>query len=108
MKNGRQQDDWPACSYFFGYSAALTGIEGAILAGSLNGTLRAFSSKDGEELWQLDTKRPFPTLNGIPAHGGALDNAGPAIGNGYMIVQSGYAYFNQMRGNLLVVLKNSE
>ena len=107
-KNGRQEDDWPECPYFYGYSAALTGIEGAILAGSLNGTLQAFSSKDGRKLWRFDTKKTFPTLNGIPAHGGALDNPGPAIGNGYMVIQSGYSYFNQMRGNLLLVLKKPD
>ena len=106
--NGRQDEKWPDCPYFYGYSAALTGIEGAVLAGSLNGTLQAFSSKDGSELWRFETKKPFPTLNGVPAHGGALDNAGPAIGNGYLVVQSGYSYFNQMPGNLLLVLKKPD
>ena len=108
LKNGRQDEDWPDCPYFYGYSAALTGIEGAVLAGALNGTLQAFSSADGQELWRFDTRKPFPTQNGVPAHGGALDNAGPAVGHGYMVLQSGYAYFNQMRGNLLLVLKKPD
>jgi polyvinyl alcohol dehydrogenase (cytochrome) len=108
MKNGRQDEDWPDCPYFYGYSAALTGIEGAVLAGSLNGTLQALSSDNGRELWRFDTKKSFPTLNGVQAHGGALDNPGPAVGGGYMVLQSGYAYFNQMRGNLLLVLKKPD
>ena len=104
-KTGRQEENWPTCHFAYGYSGAATSIDGAVLAGSLNGTLKAFSSSDGTELWQFDSKRSFTTLNGVAAHGGALDNAGPAVGNGYLVLQSGYSYFNQMPGNVLLVFR---
>lgn len=106
--NGRQEEKWPGCPFAYGYSGAATSIQGAVLVGALNGKLSAFSSSEGELLWQLDTKKPYATLNGISAHGGAMDNAGPAVGNGYMVIQSGYSYFNQMPGNVLLVLKKSK
>lgn len=104
-KNGRHEESWPACHFAYGYSGAATSIDGAVLAGSLNGTLKAFSSDDGSELWRFDSKREFATLNGVTAHGGALDNAGPVLGNGYLVLQSGYSYFNQMPGNVLLVFR---
>jgi polyvinyl alcohol dehydrogenase (cytochrome) len=104
-RSGRHEEDWPSCHFAYGYSGAATSIDGAVLAGSLNGTLKAFSSSDGSELWQFDSKRPFTTLNGVTAHGGALDNAGPVIGSGYLVLQSGYSYFNQMPGNVLLVFR---
>jgi polyvinyl alcohol dehydrogenase (cytochrome) len=104
-QNGRHEENWPACHFAYGYSGAATSIDGAVLAGSLNGTLKAFSSSDGKELWRFDSKREFSTLNGVKAHGGSLDNAGPALGNGYLVLQSGYSYFNQMPGNVLLVFR---
>ena len=89
----------------YGFSQATTGIDGAVLAGALDGKLKAFDPLKGEVLWQYDTKRSFDTLNGVEAHGGALDNAGPAVGDGYLVLQSGYNYFNQMPGNVLLVFK---
>ena len=105
MVNGRQQEPWPDCPYMYGFSQATTGIDGAVLAGALDGKLKAFDPLKGEVLWQYDTKRSFDTLNGVEAHGGALDNAGPAVGDGYLVLQSGYNYFNQMPGNVLLVFK---
>jgi polyvinyl alcohol dehydrogenase (cytochrome) len=105
VTSGRQEENWPECPYLYGYSGAATSIDGAVLAGALDGNLRAFSSEDGDLLWQFDTNRPFATINGVEAHGGALDNAGPAVGNGYLVLQSGYSYFNQMPGNVLLVFK---
>ncbi len=104
-QNGRHEENWPACHFAYGYSGAATSIDGAVLAGSLNGTLKAFSSSDGAELWRFDSKREFATLNGVTAHGGSLDNAGPVLGNGYLVLQSGYSYFNQMPGNVLLVFR---
>jgi polyvinyl alcohol dehydrogenase (cytochrome) len=102
---GRQQERWPECPFFYGFSGAATAIDGAVLAGSLDGTLHAFDTRDGSPLWQFDTNRSFDTLNGEPAHGGSLDNAGPVLGNGYFVLQSGYSYINQMPGNALLVFR---
>jgi len=108
MQNGRQEEPWPDCPFMFGFSQATTGIDGAVLAGTLDGKMMAFGSGDGKVLWQFDTKKPFDTLNGVKAHGGALDNAGPAVGNGYLVLQSGYNYFNQMPGNVLLVFEKDK
>jgi polyvinyl alcohol dehydrogenase (cytochrome) len=106
--SGRHEENWPDCHFYYGYSSAALSIDGAVLAGSLNGQFKAFDSDSGKELWRLDTKKPFATLNGVSAHGGSLDNAAYAIGNGYLVLQSGYTYFNQMPGNLLLVLRKPE
>ena len=45
------------------------------------------------------------TANGIEASGGALDGASPVVAKGHLIVNSGYAFFNQMPGNVLLVFQ---
>ena len=103
---GRHNELWPECHFLYGFSSAASVIDGAVLAGSLNGKLNAFSTDDGALLWQFDTTRAFDTLNGIKAHGGSLDNASTVVGNGRLVIQSGYSYINQMPGNVLLVFKN--
>ena len=93
----------PGCMPYF--SAAPTAIEGAVLAGSLDGHLRAYSTEDGSVLWDVDTAREFETVNGIPAKGGALDGPGPVVVRGYVLVNSGYDLFGQMPGNLLLAYR---
>jgi len=83
-------------------SAAVTAIPGVIFSGSLDGHLRAYSAKDGRILWDYDTARDFDTVNGVPAKGGSLDGPGPAIAGGILVVNSGYAYFNGIPGNVLL------
>ncbi len=91
------------CMPFF--SAAPTAIEGAVLAGSLDGHLRAFSTEDGAVLWDVDTAREFETVNGVPGRGGALDGPGSVVAKGYVLVNSGYDLFSQMPGNLLLAYR---
>ena len=47
--------------------AAVTVIPGAVLSGSLDGGMRAYSTADGEILWTFDTNREFQTVNGVKA-----------------------------------------
>jgi polyvinyl alcohol dehydrogenase (cytochrome) len=103
--NGRHKEIWPECHFLYGFSGAATGLDDVVFAGALNGQLHAFAPEDGSVLWSYDTKRPFETLNGVEAHGGALDNAGYAIGGGHLVVQSGYSYIGQMPGNVLLVFR---
>jgi polyvinyl alcohol dehydrogenase (cytochrome) len=106
MSTGEAKVPWPSCPQYYGNSGAALGLDDMVLAGTLNGKLQAFSPENGSVIWEYDTKRPFDTLNGIKGHGGSLDNAGSvAIGNGYMVVQSGYSYINQMPGNVVLVFK---
>jgi polyvinyl alcohol dehydrogenase (cytochrome) len=107
--SGAAKVPWPSCPPYYGNSGAALGLDDMILAGTLNGKLQAFSPETGSVIWEYNTKREYQTLNGIKGHGGALDNAGSVvIGNGYMIVQSGYSYVNQMPGNVVMVFRKKE
>ena len=90
----------PRCSP--AQSAAVTSIPGMIFSGALDGHLRAYSSRDGKVVWDFDTVREFSTVNHVPAKGGSLDGPGPAIAGGVLVVNSGYAYFNGIPGNVLL------
>ncbi len=83
-------------------SAAVTAIPGAVFSGSLDGHLRAYSSKDGAVIWDYDTVKNFATVNKVPGKGGSLDGPGPVIVDGMLFVNSGYAFFNGMPGNVLL------
>ena len=84
-------------------SAAPTVIPGAVFAGGLDGHIRAYSSNDGQILWDFDTVREFKTVNSIRGKGGSIDGPGPVIVDGLVFVNSGYGQFGQMPGNLLLV-----
>lgn len=84
-------------------SAAVTLTDGIVFAGALNGILRAYSAKDGRILWTVDTRRDWPTVNGVKGYGGAIDSAGPVVADGRLIVNSGYDKFGQIPGNVLLV-----
>jgi polyvinyl alcohol dehydrogenase (cytochrome) len=83
-------------------SAAVTAIPGAVLSGSVDGHLRAYSAITGKVLWDTDTAREFDTVNGKTAHGGSMDGAGPAVVNGMVFVNSGYGQWGGMPGNALL------
>jgi polyvinyl alcohol dehydrogenase (cytochrome) len=90
----------PGCSP--GQSAALTLIPGVVFSAALDGHVRAFSTEDGEMLWDFDTAQTYSTVNGVPAHGGSIDGAGPVIAGGMMFVNSGYPRNGGMPGNVLL------
>lgn len=94
----------PACAGQFGCSAAQmappTLIPGVLFAGSLDGHLRAYDTRNGQVLWDFNTAQEFHTTNGVRAHGGSLNGAGPAIVSGMIYVNSGYT--NAMDGNVLL------
>jgi polyvinyl alcohol dehydrogenase (cytochrome) len=80
-------------------SAAVAAIPGVVFSGAVDGHLRAYSASTGEVLWDTDTAREFSTVNGKPAHGGAMDVAGPAVVNGMVFVNSGYGQWGGAPGN---------
>lgn len=98
----------PACKGKRGCSpaqlAAATLIPGVVFSGSMDGHLRAHSTKDGSLIWDLDTVRDFDTVNGVKAHGGSLNVSGPAIADGMLFVNSGYNVMIGMPGNVLLAL----
>ncbi|MDX1395375.1 MAG: PQQ-binding-like beta-propeller repeat protein [Gemmatimonadota bacterium] len=91
------------CMPFF--SAAATAIDGAVLAGSLDGHMRAWSSEDGSLLWDVDTAREFETVNGVAGRGGAIDGPGPVVAHGTVLIGSGYDMFGEMPGNVLLAYR---
>jgi polyvinyl alcohol dehydrogenase (cytochrome) len=78
-----------------------------VFSGSLDGYLRAFSADDGQLLWEVDTARPYVTVNGVPARGGSLDGAGPVVAGGMLLVNSGYPRFGGAPGNVLLAFEAS-
>ena len=82
----------PACSWTegscsHGLSQAVTVMPGAVLSGSMDGHLRAYSTIDGKLLWDFDTAQALQTQNGVRAAG--LDYGGATIVNGSVYINSG-------------------
>ena len=76
-----------------------------VFAPGLDGRVRAFATKDGSELLQFETARPFDTMNGVEAHGGSIDSAGVQVAGRMIYVQSGYSLFGQLPGNVLLAFE---
>jgi polyvinyl alcohol dehydrogenase (cytochrome) len=83
-------------------SAAVSVIPGVVFSGSVDGHLRAYSTAKGQVLWDTDTAREFEAVNGGTAWGGSLDVAGVAVVNGIVFLNSGYAQWGGMPGNVLL------
>ncbi len=78
-------------------------IPGVVFSGANNGTMYAYSTADGHMLWQFDTNKDFPTVNGVAAKGGSLNGSGPVVSGGMLFVPSGYADLGGgIRGNVLL------
>jgi polyvinyl alcohol dehydrogenase (cytochrome) len=96
----------PACAPGPGCNGAQASapsvIEGVVFAGSADGVLRAYSTRDGKILWSADTNGEFQTVNGVAAHGGSMISAGPAIAGGKVYVNSGYGSHAARGGNVLL------
>ncbi len=90
----------PRCSP--AQSAAVTAIPGVAFSGSIDGHLRAYAAADGKIIWDVDTAADHATVNGVTAHGGSLDGAGPIVGGGLLYVNSGYSAAGGMPGNVLL------
>jgi polyvinyl alcohol dehydrogenase (cytochrome) len=108
LRNGKQV--WyappvkPACLGQFGCSSAQmappTLAPGIVFAGSLDGHLRAYDTRDGSVVWDFDTVQDYKTTNGVKAHGGSLNGAGPTVVSGMVYVNTGYT--NALAGNVLL------
>lgn len=82
--------------------AAITAIPGVVFSGSVDGHLQAYSTQDGTLLWDYDTAVEYTTVNGVPAQGGSIDSAGPAVVAGMLFATSGYARMGGAPGNVLL------
>lgn len=85
------------------HAAAVTAIPGVVFAGTMDGRLRALSTRDGSVLWQYDTAIDFETINGIKANGGSMSNAGATVVDGIVYINSGYSHHGAIiPGNVLL------
>ena len=85
------------------HPAAVTAISDIVFSGTMDGRLRAYGAQDGKLLWEYDTARDFPTVNGVKANGGSMSNAGPAVVGGMLFVNSGYSHHGGiLPGNALL------
>lgn len=104
MAQGKaQRSPWPACSYYYGQSAAAVVANGIVYAGALDGRLRLLDADSGQALRVIETNRPYRAGNGIDGHGGAIDVGGAIVEGNQLFVLSGYGMFGQMPGNMLLV-----
>ncbi len=88
-----------------GQGAAVTAIPGAVLSGSHDGALRAYSTRDGKVIWQYDANRDYTTVNGVKANGASMDGPGPVIAGGMMFLNAGYGGLVGRPGNVLLAFE---
>ena len=86
-------------------SAAVSVIPGVVFSGGVSGFLRAYATDDARLLWEFDTARNYATVNGVSGHGGAIDGPGPVIVDGMLYVNSGYAQWSGIAGNVLLAFE---
>jgi len=94
----------PGCSG--GQLAAVTAVPGVVFSGAMDGHLRAYSAADGKILWDFDTQPNFPTVNGVPAHGGSMSGSGPVVAGSMLYVASGFTVTAGMAGNVVLAFES--
>ncbi|WP_285507156.1 PQQ-binding-like beta-propeller repeat protein [Actinokineospora sp. NBRC 105648] len=73
------------------HTPAVTTTPGLLYEGSNDGKMRVYDTKDGKVVWEFDTIRDFPGVNGLTGTGSAISgNGGAVVANGMLYVQSGY------------------
>lgn len=88
-----------------GISQVPTVIGDVVVAGAMDGIVRAYNLQTGDIVWQLDTTEEFVTISGEATRGGSFGGAaGPLAFDGQLVISSGYGIYNHMAGNLLLVL----
>ncbi|WP_441236899.1 outer membrane protein assembly factor BamB family protein [Bradyrhizobium sp. 930_D9_N1_4] len=85
-------------------SAAVSLIPGIVFSGGVSGFLRAYAT-DGKLLWEFDTAQDYKAVNGVAAHGGAIDGPGPVIAGGMVYTNSGYGQWSGVAGNVLLAFE---
>ena len=103
--SGERQTRISGCNIRYGLSAPPLVVDGAVIAGSLDGRLYVFDAATGRLLATHDTSGSFETVNKLPGKGGSIDAAGPFAGDGMLFVPSGYVSFGQTAGNVLIAYR---
>ena len=88
-----------------GISQVPTVVGDVVVAGAMDGWVRAYDKVNGDVVWSLDTTKAYTTNTAEEARGGSLGGAaGPVAGAGTVLISSGYGIYNHMPGNLLLAL----
>jgi len=84
-------------------TAAVSTSPGLVFSGSIDGTLRAYSSATGAIVWSYETAHPFDTVNGVKANGGSMSDGGVAVAGSMLFTNSGYSHHSGiMPGNVFL------
>ena len=90
-------------------TAAVSVANDLVFSGSIDGHLRAYSTKTGEIVWSYDTAKPFETVNGIKAKGGSISDAGVSIAGSMLFTNSGYSHHSGINpGNVFLAFEISK
>lgn len=73
-------------------TAAVTVSNGLVFSGSIDGTLRAYSSLSGDIVWSYASAHAFDTVNGVKANGGSMSDGGVALAGTMLFTNSGYSH----------------
>ena len=96
-------NDRPACRY--GMSSAIMATDELIFGSALDGRVLILDARTGELVWQHDTWKNWPAVNGSEAKGGTIDVHGPYVADDMLFIQSGYGSFGQEGGNALIAYR---
>jgi len=92
-----------------GISAAATALDGMVVAGAMDGWLRAYDGETGDVIWEFDTVKDFSNIAGSKAFGGSFGGSvGPMFHKGMMYVLSGYGLYFHMPGNVMIAFETTQ
>ncbi|RZI86810.1 MAG: hypothetical protein EOP38_00500 [Rubrivivax sp.] len=103
--------DFQGAPYPSLFSAALAVTNDVLLAGNLNGEVKAFRTGNGDELWSYNTAVNVIDVDGVTGNGGTIDSVGPVPAGRDLFVNSGYNSFGAANayqagpGNALFVFR---
>jgi polyvinyl alcohol dehydrogenase (cytochrome) len=87
-------------------AAVSVSSSGLIFSGSIDGFLRAYSTRTGEIVWSYDTAISFNTVNGVKAKGGSISDGGVAIVDTMLFTNSGYSHHSGINpGNVFLAFE---
>jgi polyvinyl alcohol dehydrogenase (cytochrome) len=70
-------------------AASVAAIPGVVFSGSWDGHMRAYATRDGAIVWDVDTANSFDAVNGVKANGGAVSGYPVIVADGTVFVTSG-------------------
>jgi polyvinyl alcohol dehydrogenase (cytochrome) len=88
------------------FSAVPLVVDGAVVAGALDGTLYVIDASNGRLLWSYQTNQTYAdTITGIAGKGGSIDAVSIWAGGGYLFANSGYGQFGEIPGNVTLAFR---